>query len=154
MQRSATAATPVSPQRGGPQLRTRITWWFLVVVLGVHAVLAVGQPILAGALLSGNAEAISFHEAGGEMMHLTCFTQLVVSVLFWRPGRGPLWPVVATLLLVVAEGAQIGLGEAHQLLVHVPLGVAIVGSVVAMFVWSITWRVRLGRRVRRAEAAR
>lgn len=155
MQRSVrTPTTTSSPGRAKPALRTRVTWWILVVVLGVHATLAVGQPIFAGALLSGNADAISFHQTGGEMMHLTCFTQLPVAVLFWRPGRGPIWPALQTVLLVVAEGAQIGLGEAHQLLIHVPLGVLIVGSVVAMFVWSIIWRVRLGRRSRGAGTAR
>lgn len=151
---TATAPTPTASGRAKAPLRTRITWSFLVVVLGVHATLAVGQPIFAGALLSGNADAITFHETGGELIHLTCFAQVIVSVLFWRPGRGPIWPAVATVLLVVAEGAQIGLGEAHQLGIHVPLGVAIVGSVVALFVWSIRWRVRLGRRFRRVEATR
>jgi hypothetical protein len=155
MQRSLTAAAPApSARHAKPALRTRITWWFLVVVLGVHAALAVGQPVFAGALLSGNADAIGFHEAGGEMMHLACFVQLPATVLFWRPGRGPLWPALLTVLLAVAEGAQIGLGEAHQLGIHIPLGVLIVGWVVALFVWSITWRVRQGRRFRLAETAR
>lgn len=123
-------------------------WWFLVVTLAVHAALATGQPIFAGALLSGNADAIDFHETGGELMHLTCFAQLPITVLFWRPGRGPLWPALVTVLLVVGEGVQIGLGEAQQLAVHVPLGVGIVGTVIALFLWSVAWRARLGRRLR------
>lgn len=152
MRQSATAPTPTAARRPRPPLRTRITWWFLVVVLGIHATLAVGQPIFAGALLSGNADAITFHETGGEMMHLASFAQLPISVLFWRPGRGPWWPALATVLLVVAEGAQIGLGQAHQLAIHVPLGVLIVGSVIALFVWSVTWRVGVGRRFRAGSA--
>lgn len=146
------APATASPLPAKSPRRTRITWWFLVVILGIHAVLATGQPILAGALLSGNADAITLHEAGGEFMHLTCFAQLPIAVLFWRPGRGPLWPALVTALLIVAEGAQIGLGEAHRLGIHVPLGVGIVGSVIALFIWSIAWRARLGRRTREAEA--
>jgi len=144
-------AMPVTPR---PRLRTRATWWALAVVLGIHTVQVVGQPIFAGSLLAGNADAITFHEVGGELVHLTCFVQVVVTILFWRPGRGPGWPALATLGLVVAEGAQIGFGEQHVLAVHVPLGVAIVGSVVAFFVWAIRWRIALARTTRADESAR
>jgi hypothetical protein len=156
MQTATEAPGPgITPTRASkPALRTRATWWALAFVLGIHTVLVVGQPIFAGSLLAGNADAITFHEVGGELVHLTCFVQVVVSVLFWRPGRGPGWPALATLGLVVAEGAQIGFGEKHLLAVHVPLGVAIVGSVVAFLVWAIRWRISLARTTRASASAR
>jgi len=120
--------------------RPRATRALLVTVLGIHAAAAVGQPFLAGAYLSGNVDAIDVHSVSGFMLSLVCLVQLVVAVLFWRPGGGPLWPVWATAVLFLAESVQIGMGFVRALAVHVPLGVAIVGAAVAMFWWSLVWR--------------
>jgi hypothetical protein len=46
-----------------------------------------------------------------------------------RPGRGPGWPAIASVGLLVAVVLQNVMGQAGLLAVHVPLGVAIVGLV-------------------------
>jgi hypothetical protein len=45
-------------------------------------------------------------------------------------AHGPAWPTAASRLLLLAVGAQVALGYAHQVDVHVPLGVAILGITV------------------------
>lgn len=62
----------------------------------------------------------------------------------WRPGRGPGWPALASLALLLAEILQLGFGYGRVLALHVPLGVAIFGLTVALALGA--WR--LGRPVR------
>jgi hypothetical protein len=45
----------------------------------------------------------------------------------WRTGRGPGWLVLAGVVLLLAVVVQAGAGYNHQLALHVPLGVAILG---------------------------
>jgi hypothetical protein len=52
----------------------------------------------------------------------------------WRPGRGPGWPALASLALLLAEELQLGFGYARILALHVPLGVAIFGLTVAILI--------------------
>jgi hypothetical protein len=132
---ATSVAAPIDQVR-----RPRVTRALLVAVLGAHAVAAAAQPFLAGAYLSGQFDAIGLHGTNGSLMSAWCLLQFVVAVLFWRPGRGPGWPALATVAVFLAEGAQTGTGYAGQLGIHVPLGVAIVGGTVAMFIWSLAWR--------------
>jgi hypothetical protein len=129
------AAPPVATGR-----RPRVTRALLIAVLGVHAAAAAAQPFLAGAYLSGQFDAIEIHGINGSLLAGWSILQIVVAVLFWRPGHGPGWPALATLVLFLAEGAQTGTGYTGQLGIHVPVGVAIVGGTVAMFIWSLVWR--------------
>lgn len=134
------------PFRPQPPRRTRKAYgqrtfrWILVVVLGIHAALAYTQSILAGAYLSGSLDAMAVHGAIGSA--LTAFTMLqgVACLLFWFPGRGPWWPLLATVLLFFVEGLQVGMGYARTLGLHIPLGVALIMVITAMFVWSLVWR--------------
>lgn len=120
--------------------RPRVTRVLLILVLFVHAALAVAQPLLAGMYLNGEFDAIGVHGIVGSALSGWVMVQLLVAVLFWRPGRGPWWPALATAALLFLEGLQLGMGYSGQLAVHIPLGVAIVGGTVAMFVWSLVWR--------------
>lgn len=52
---------------------------------------------------------------------------LVVAILWWRPGRGPAWPIGVTAISLVSIGVQIAVGFANLLQVHIPLGVSIFG---------------------------
>ena len=52
---------------------------------------------------------------------------LIAAIAWWRPARGPAWPIAATALSLLAIGAQIAVGFANQLAVHIPLGVSIFG---------------------------
>ena len=106
----------------------------LRVIVLLHAALVFAQAAFAGQVLAGHAAWLRAHEANGGILHLVALVQLVVAVLLWRPGRGPGWPALASLALLVAEELQIGFGYARVLALHVPLGVAIFGLTVAMLV--------------------
>lgn len=136
------ASTTTAPPAGGQWRRPRVTRLLLILVLFVHAVLAAAQPVLAGFYLDGEFDAIGVHGIIGSTLSGWVMVQLVVAVLFWRPGHGPWWPAVATVALLFLEGVQVGMGYLGELAVHIPLGVAIVGGTVAMFVWSLVWRPR------------
>lgn len=112
----------------------------MVVIFGIHAVLAFGQSILAGAYLSGSLDAMAVHGAIGSGLTALVMLQGLVCLLFWFPGRGPWWPFVATVVLFFAESVQVGMGYARTLGLHIPLGVALITCIVAMFVWSLVWR--------------
>lgn len=150
MEQAGTAASVGAPPETRPPRRTRVTWTLLFVAFTLHTVLVVAQPFLAGAFLDGSLEAMkSGHAPNAEAVTLTALLLVVpAAIVFWRPGRGPGWIALAAPLLFLAEGTQTALGYAHQLGLHIPLGVAIVGTVVAIEVWLLRWRVRLRRRAR------
>jgi hypothetical protein len=105
-------------------------------VLLLHAGLLVMQPILAGYFLSGDADAMNIHGPIGSSLWIMSMLQFVVAVLYWRPGGGRLWPALLTAVLFFAELVQLAMGYAQNFAVHVPLGTAIVATVVVMTVWS------------------
>lgn len=123
-----------------PVRRPRLTLWLLRGILGLHAALAVAQPVLAGSYLSGNVDAIAIHGPIGSALIPIGMLQFVIAVLFWWPGRGPWWPALVSAFLVVAEITQVTAGYARTLGLHIPLGVLITGSVVVLFGWSVRWR--------------
>jgi hypothetical protein len=106
----------------------------LRAVVLLHAALILAQAGFAGQFLAGDAAWVRVHELNAGIIHLVAFVQLVVAMLVWRPGRGPGWPALASLALLLAEEFQLGFGYARILALHVPLGVAIFGITVAMLV--------------------
>lgn len=115
----------------------RATRWILRVGFAVLAGLAVAQPILAGSYLSGNLDAISVHSIIGGTLTPISFVALVLAGLHWWPGRGPAWPALVMAVLVVLIVVQANAGYSRTLGLHVPLGVAIVGTTVGLFGWSV-----------------
>ena len=106
----------------------------LRAIVLLHAALVLTQAALAGQFLAGHGAWLRVHETNAGIIQLVGLVQLVVAVLLWRPGRGPGWPALASLALLVAEELQIGFGYARVLALHVPLGVAIFGLTVALLV--------------------
>jgi hypothetical protein len=103
------------------------------LVLWLLAVSLLAQVIFAGLFLDGHDAWRNWHAANGMvLLSLLALVQVVLAVLavlVWRPGRGPGWPAIASLGLLVAVVLQNVIGQAGLLAVHVPLGVAIVGLV-------------------------
>jgi hypothetical protein len=100
------------------------------VVLWLLAVSLLAQVIFAGLFLDGHDAWRNWHAANGMvLLPLLALVQVVLAVLVWRPGRGPSWPAIASVGLLVAVVLQNVIGQAGLLAVHVPLGVAIVGLV-------------------------
>ncbi|TKA11226.1 hypothetical protein FCI23_12795 [Actinacidiphila oryziradicis] len=120
-----------------PQIRRWARLLFRTVVT-CEAVLALGQAVLAGSLLSGHYGALDLHAANATATGVTAIVQTITAVLLWRPGGGPGWPAVASASLFAAEGGQIVMGYGRVLAVHVPLGVIIIACTLLMLVWA--WR--------------
>jgi len=117
---------PVGERRRPLARSMRLVLWLLAV-----SVLA--QAILAGLFLDGHDAWRDWHAANGMvLLPLLALVQAVLAVLVWRPGHGPGWPAVASVGLLVAILLQSAMGQAGQLVVHVPLGVAIFGLVGAL----------------------
>jgi hypothetical protein len=105
----------------------------MYLVLWLLAVSVLAQAIFAGLFLDGHDTWRDWHATNGMvLLPLLALVQVVLAVLVRRPGRGPGWPAIASLGLLVAILLQIAMGQAGQLAVHVPLGVAIVGLVSAL----------------------
>jgi cytochrome bd-type quinol oxidase subunit 2 len=101
----------------------RLALWLL-------AISVFAQAILAGLFLDGNDAWREWHAANGMvLLPLLALVQVVLAILVWRPGRGPGWPAIAGVGLLLAILLQIAMGEAGLPAVHVPLGVAIFGLV-------------------------
>ncbi|MGH8933429.1 MAG: hypothetical protein ACRDZO_23030 [Egibacteraceae bacterium] len=116
----------------------------LRAVVGLQAALVFAQAILAGQFLSGNAGALSLHEMNGtEIITLVVLLQLVLAILVWRPGRGPIWPAALSAVLVPAVIFPLEFGFQGRLAFHIPLGVAIFGAVLFMLV--VTRKIATGR---------
>jgi hypothetical protein len=120
------------------------------VVVTLWAALVFIQPVLAGQFLDGNDDLVAVHGMNAAFVLLIALVMLIGAVLLWRPGHGAAWPIGATALLLILVFAQSVLGGSGLLAVHVPLGVLLFGSAVAMlgWVWSRRIRVRRSRRAR------
>jgi hypothetical protein len=117
---------PVGVHRRALARAMRLVLWLLAV-----SVLA--QAIFAGPFLDGHDAWRDWHAANGMvLLPLLALVQAVLAVLVWRPGRSPSWPAIASVGLLVAILLQIAMGQASQLAVHVPLGVASFGLVGAL----------------------
>lgn len=131
---------PAPPRPARTAHGRRTFRWILAVVLGIHAALAYTQSILAGAYLTGSLDAMEIHGLIGSGLVVVTMIQAVACLLFWFPGRGPWWPLLVSIALFFVEGLQIGMGYARTLGVHIPLGVALIMTITALFVWSLLWR--------------
>jgi len=101
--------------------------WGFRGITAVQAALVLLQAALAGGHLQG-APLLGAHEmVGTEVLTVVTLGQLVLAVLVWRPGRGPAWPILASLALFGLVVTQIAMGFADLLAVHVPLGLTIFG---------------------------
>ena len=126
--------------------RPRASLWALRITLLLHAGLLVAQPILAGYFLSGEVDAMSVHGAIGSTVWLVAMVQFVAAVCYWLAGGGRGWPTLFTAVLFFAEFVQLTFGYLQNFAVHVPLGTAIVVTVVWMTVWSFRTGARRSRK--------
>jgi hypothetical protein len=126
--------------------RPRASLWTLRIILLLHAGLVVAQPILAGYFLSGDVDAMNVHGPIGSTLWMLTMIQFVVAVLYWLVGGGRIWPTLLTVVLFFAEFVQLTFGYLQNFAVHVPLGTAIVVTVVWMTIWSFRPAARRSRK--------
>jgi hypothetical protein len=113
------------------------------LVIGT-AVLIFAQPVTAGLFVTGDVGMLDLHALGHVLILFVLLAQIVAAVLVWRPGRGPAWPIWASVGLLVLTEIQAGFGFVRMLDLHFPGGVLLLGLAVAMVigVWSPRLRVR------------
>jgi hypothetical protein len=109
----------------------------LRIVLVAHALGVLTQAVLAGQFLSGVESPVVFHERTAWLVVGLSVVQVILAILLVRVG-GPLWLVIASIFLLIAEALQTATGYGRFLGVHVPLGVFVFAAVV----WLASWAFR------------
>ncbi|MDV3222149.1 hypothetical protein [Intrasporangium sp.] len=140
MTTSTSTRPATAPVRRGP--RTGFLW-LLRILLVPYAALLVAQPLLAGRFLEGSFESLKPHGDIGSMLIPLTWVVLVAAVLAWRPGRLGAFPLAVTALLSVLVVIQVVAGYSRTLGVHLPLGVGIVATGLALLGWA--WSPRRTR---------
>lgn len=107
----------------------------LRLVAAIHAIAICLQPVLAGVYLNGSGGALRIHEPLGLALTSIALFQLLAAIIWWRSGGRLIAPVV-TLLIMLGEGFQVGMGYSRQLALHIPLGIALVAATVAFAFWT------------------
>jgi hypothetical protein len=118
----------------------------LRVVAVVHAVALCLQPVLAGVYLNGSGTAVRIHEPIGLAVVFLCLGQLLIATIWWRTG-GRALAAGLTAAMLAGEVLQVAMGYTRNLLLHIPVGITLVGTGVAVAVWLC----RPAARVRRTE---
>lgn len=98
------------------------------------------QAGLAGGFVTGQVSLLGLHSANGILLFLTSGLLVVAAVLLIRPGRGPWWPLVFTLVLWCLVVLQVGFGFARLVGLHIPMGVAVTGLISGLTWWSFAHR--------------
>jgi len=100
----------------------------LRIVLPLHAVGVLAQAAFAGQFLSGLESPVVFHAWTAWAILALALAQAALTVL-WAMRGGPLWFLLASVFLLIAETLQTGTGYGRFLGVHIPLGVVLFGIV-------------------------
>jgi hypothetical protein len=121
-----------------------------IIILLAMSVFA--QAVMIGHYLSGHDSSLMAHRVGAMVTALLALLQFVVAVLYFVREKGSKTPVVVAGIMVVAVLVQMLAGFKHMMFLHVPLGVALFGSIVGLLAWTATARrTPAARRVRASE---
>jgi hypothetical protein len=133
---SLTHDTPGTPATSDARVPgPRVTLHVLRVVAVIHALSMIAQPALAGLYLSGKVDALATHQINAVIIALFDLVQVFAAVAFAWKGRGRFWPLWASLAVLVAGEAQVGVGLEGIVAVHIPLGVSIIAMQILLTVW-------------------
>ncbi|BEL06874.1 hypothetical protein Q0Z83_050650 [Actinoplanes sichuanensis] len=100
------------------------------------------QAALAGGFISGHVGYLTAHSVNGTLLPVTAMFLGLSTVLLFRPGRGPWWPILLSVLLWWMIAIQVGVGFARLVGLHIPLGAAILALTGAFVWWSCGYRPR------------
>jgi len=114
--------------------------WPFRVAISISAVLLFNQAVFAGRFLSGSFGALQTHRDNATYAGISMLVAAVAAVILRWPGGGPLWPLLASLGLFALIGAQIAIGFARVVTLHVPLGVTIIVLVILVTIRAWRWR--------------
>jgi hypothetical protein len=121
-------------------LRPQRRWarWVFRIVVTLAALFAFAQAPLAGAFLAGHYDMLSLHKNNSTIVDILTVVMTVAAVLVWRPGRGPGWLPLVSVVVLAAVVVQTVLGYQRSLTVHVSLGVLVIAAMIMLLVWA--WR--------------
>jgi hypothetical protein len=111
-------------------MRSRWVW----ALARLQAAMVLLQAVFAGGFLSGRAGLLKAHGVNAGLLWLVSAAMIVVCFAEWRGGRTPGWVAAAAAVLWVALEVQIASGESGQMWIHVPLGMVIFGTAVAIVI--------------------
>jgi hypothetical protein len=106
----------------------------------VAAIMLFDQAVFAGQFLDGSYGSLDLHRENATFAGISVLISAVAAVLVRWPGRGPWWPILASVGIFGLIAVQIVLGFARVISLHVPLGVATILLAAALAVWA--WRRR------------
>ncbi|MFF5446349.1 hypothetical protein [Streptomyces sp. NPDC012888] len=95
---------------------------FLRIALVLQTLSLLFQAVTAAVLLSSSHGA-PLHDAGSRVMYAASMLYVLAAVLAWRPGGGPVRPVLHACGFLVLASLQVVTGIAQLPGLHVPLGV-------------------------------
>ncbi|PZG08054.1 hypothetical protein [Nonomuraea aridisoli] len=133
--------TSTTPLAGGvPVSAPAPSWivWALRVTATGHLLGVLVQAVLAGLFVTGDVDLLTWHQNNGGFTFSMLFLQLVCAVLLWRPVRLAARPALISLAMVLVETAQVALGNARLVALHIPLGMALFGMSAVFTMWA--WR--------------
>ena len=130
---STDAPAPAALTRPAPAVWP---WWAFRVASTLAAIMLFDQAVFAGQFLAGTYDSLRVHRENATFAGLAMLAAMLASVLLRVVARGPRWPIAACLVVFMLVGAQIALGFARVIGVHVPLGVAIIVAAIALAAWS------------------
>ncbi|SEH01117.1 hypothetical protein SAMN05444920_11947 [Nonomuraea solani] len=115
------------------------------MIVSVHAVAIIGQPVFAGGYLSGDYDMLWPHRWGADVVSALGYAQVLAALVLWWV-RGPRWLSVVSVLVAAGETVQYFAGLDGALDLHLPLGVALVTAMVLTTV--AVWRPQVRRAAR------
>jgi hypothetical protein len=108
----------------------------LRVVMLTHVVILLMQAAFAGMLLAGTRQGAALHEFTAKILVLWASLQTVLAVTLRIKKACPRWVPVASGALLAAEVIEFSAGHFHNVMLHVPLGVAIFGGALRQLLWA------------------
>jgi hypothetical protein len=121
-----------------------MTWhyWPYRIVLSIATVALFDQAVFAGQFLDGSYPSLATHRENATYAGIAMAVAALAAIPIRWPGRGPWWPMATTFGLFGLIAAQIALGFARVLAIHIPLGVSIIALAVLLVCWA--WRKHPG----------
>ena len=114
--------------------------WPFRISATLSAFLLFDQAVFAGQFLAGTYPSLHTHRVNATYAGICVLATATCGLLLRWPGRGPWWPALASVGLFGLVAAQIAVGFARGIALHVPLGVALIAAAVLLAVAA--WRYR------------
>jgi hypothetical protein len=128
----------LAPARETRQPQRNWARWVFRIVVTIAALFTFAQAPLAGAFLAGHYDMLALHKDNSTIVDILSVVMTVTAVLVWRPGRGPGWLPLVSVVVLAAVVVQTVLGYQRSLTIHIPLGVLVIAAMIMLLVWA--WR--------------